>query len=68
MIRIQKLIMKIKEILNAQISTIQNAFKKNDTEYLLLIERIQAVEKYTNEYISDITSVIKDFPEKKEDK
>ena len=61
-------IMKIKEILNAQISTIQNVFKKNDTEYLLLIERIQAVEKYTNEYISDITSVIKDFPEKKEDK
>ena len=60
--------MKIKEILNAQISTIQNVFTKNDTEYLLLIERIQAVEKYTNEYISDITSVIKDFPEKKEDK
>ena len=60
--------MKIKEILNAQISTIQDVFKKNDTEYLLLIERIQAVEKYTNEYISDITSVIKDFPEKKEDK
>lgn len=60
--------MKIKEILNAQISTIQTVFKKNDTEYLLLIERIQAVEKYTNEYISDITSVIKDFPEKKEDK
>ena len=60
--------MKIKEILNAQISTIQNVFKKNDSEYLLLIEKIQAVEKYTNEYISDITCVIKDFPEKKEDK
>ena len=60
--------MKIKEILNSQISTIQNVFKKNDSEYLLFIEKIQAVEKYTNEYISDITCVIKDFPEKKEDK
>ena len=60
--------MKIKEILNAQISTIQNVFKKNDSEYLLFIEKIQSVEKYTNEYISDITCVIKDFPEKKDDK
>lgn len=58
--------MKIKEIFNSQISTIQNVFKRNDTEYISFIEQIQSIEKYTNNYISDITSVIKDFPEKKE--
>ena len=60
--------MKIKEIFNSQISTIQNVFKRNDTEYISFIEPIQLIEKYTNNYISDITSVIKDFPEKKEEK
>lgn len=60
--------MKIKEIFNGQISTIQNVFKRNDTEYTSFIERIQSIEKYTNEYISDINNVIKDFPEKKEEK
>ena len=60
--------MKIKEIFNSQISTIQNVFKRNDTEYISFIEQIQLIEKYTNNYISDITSVIKDFPEKKEEK
>lgn len=60
--------MKIKEIFNSQISTIQNVFKRNDTEYISFIEQIQSIEKYTNNYISDITSVIKDFPEKKEEK
>lgn len=59
--------MKIKEIFNSQISTIQNVFKRNDTEYISFIEQIQSIEKYTNNYISDITSVIKDFPEKKEE-
>ena len=59
--------MKIKEIVNSQISTIQNVFKRNDTEYISFIEQIQLIEKYTNNYISDITSVIKDFPEKKEE-
>ena len=59
--------MKIKEIFNSQISTIQNFFKRNDTEYISFIEQIQLIEKYTNNYISDITGVIKDFPEKKEE-
>ena len=59
--------MKIKEIFNSQISTIQNVFKRNDTEYISFIEQIQLIENYTNNYISDITSVIKDFPEKKEE-
>ena len=59
--------MKIKDIFNSQISTIQNVFKRNDTEYISFIEQIQLIEKYPNNYISDITSVIKDFPEKKEE-
>ena len=59
--------MKIKDIFNSQISTSQNVFKRNDTEYISFIEQIQLIEKYTNNYISDITSVIKDFPEKKEE-
>ena len=29
--------MKIKEIFNSQISTIQNVFKRNDTEYIALL-------------------------------
>ena len=60
--------MKIKELFAQQNTNIQNVFKRQNNEYLTVIDKIQQYEKISNNYIALLDNLIKSFPESRDDK